>query len=102
MVNKISDKLNVNKSTAGNDILPLLIAFHNTDINEKWSEEFKISHKYNLEFREHALISKINLSKPSTKKLIEKYEKKSQIKEKETENITDQDLGLPEGQSKLF
>ena len=102
LVNKISDKLNVNKSTAGNDILPLLIAFHNTDINEKWSEEFKISHKYNLEFREHALISKINLSKPSTKKLIEKYEKKSQIKEKETENITDQDLGLPEGQTKLF
>jgi len=101
LVNKISTDLNVNKSTVKNDLLPLLIAFHSTEINNNWAEDFKISHKYNLEFREHALISKINLSKPSTKKLIEKYEKKNQkgvVNPEKIDNIDE----LPEGQSKLF
>ncbi|MAS62582.1 MAG: hypothetical protein CMA34_02765 [Euryarchaeota archaeon] len=102
LVNKISNIVNINKSTAKNDFLPLLVAFHDKEINEKWSSDFKISHKFDFEFREHAMISKLNLSNTSTKKLNEKYDMKVEPQEKLILKSGENNDILPDGQSKLF
>ena len=76
LINKISKITSVNKSTAKNEFLPFLVAFHNKEIENNWIGEFEISQKFGFDFREHAMISNLNISSASTKKLSEKYAQK--------------------------
>jgi len=102
LINKISKITSINKSTAKNEFLPFLVAFHNKEIEKNWINEFKISQKFGFDFREHAMISNLNMSSASTKKLSEKYNQKIESIDEKLENDQMDEAPLPDGQSKLF
>jgi len=108
LIKKISKGLGTNNASAKTELYPLLVAFHDKEINAKWSSEFNISHRHNFEFVEHALISNLALSHSSTKKINEKYIDKIIKKEvimetKNAERLTEvDDEDLPDGQATLF
>ncbi len=104
LISKISKGLSINNSSAKTDFYPLLIAFHNKEIDEDWVSNFDISYRHGLEFTEHALISNLSASHKSTKKLSEQFVRK-EVDEKTIEYIAedvDEGNDVPEGQSTLF
>ena len=106
LVNKISKGLGVNKSSAKMEFYPLLLAFHNKEINEDWISNFNISYRHGLEFSEHALISNLVASHKITKKLGEEVLKKELEIKKEMDHIIEDENeevnDIPDGQSTLF
>ncbi|CAI8247718.1 MAG: Lon protease [Methanobacteriota archaeon] len=106
LVNKISKGLGVNKSSAKIEFYPLLLAFHNKEINEDWISNFNISYRHGLEFSEHALISNLVASHKITKKLGENFLKRVVEIEKKIEHIIEDENevlnDIPDGQSTLF
>ncbi len=104
IIEKISKIFDINQNSSKNEFYPLLVGFHNKDINKDWTLNFSISQKLGLDFSEFALISGIDASKKASNKMQEKYEhrKSKELIEVDEEINQEKKDEKPDGQTTLF